>query len=328
MSGENGSIFRFIFKRILQAIPLMLCIITINFILIHSAPGDPVIILAGEAGATPEYQDMMRARFGLDKPLHEQLIIYMRKIISGDLGYSIFSFKPVSEVILQRIPATLILMLTQLTMSAVIGILLGVKAATKPYSKTDNIITSLSLLGYSIPVFWIGMMGILIFSIRLDLLPATGMISIEKGLEGIPYLIDLIRHLTLPCLCLTIMNLALIYRLTRSEMLEVLKQDYIVTARSLGMPERTIVYNNALKNALLPVMTVIGMQFGFMFAGAILTETIFAWPGLGTLIQQSIKWRDYPLLMGLLVFVSLFVIIANLITDILYAYIDPRIRLE
>jgi peptide/nickel transport system permease protein len=328
MSGENGSIFRFILKRILQAIPLMLCIITINFILIHSAPGDPVIILAGEAGATPEYQEMMRARFGLDKPLHEQLIIYMRKIISGDLGYSIFSFKPVSEVILQRIPATLILMVTQLIMSAVIGILLGVKAATKPYSKTDNIITSLSLLGYSIPVFWIGMMGILIFSIRLDLLPATGMISIEKGLEGIPYLIDLIRHLTLPCLCLTIMNLALIYRLTRSEMLEVLKQDYIVTARSLGMPERTIVYNNALKNALLPVMTVIGMQFGFMFAGAILTETIFAWPGLGTLIQQSIKWRDYPLLMGLLVFVSLFVIIANLITDILYAYIDPRIRLE
>jgi len=320
------SLLSFTVRRILQAAPLLVGVIVLNFIIIHMAPGDPVLVIAGEYGTTPEYLAMMRAKMGLDKPLHVQLLVYLKTTLSGDLGHSFVWNQSVVTIILEFVPATLLMMGASLILSVLIGIPLGVWASRKPYSLADNAITTLCLAGYSIPVFWFGLMSILLFSVHLRWLPTQGMKTIASSLTGAANLLDIARHLVLPASVLALAQLALVARLARASMLEVMSLDFITTAWSKGLGERRVIFRHGLRNALLPLVTVIGLQIGYMFGGAILTETVFAWPGLGRLMLRALSTRDYPLIMGMFIVITALIILANLITDIAYAMLDPRVR--
>lgn len=328
MSKDATPLLPYIIRRILQGIPLFFGVIVLNFTIIHLAPGNPVHMMAGELGATPEYIDMLTQYYGLDKPLHVQLFIYLSKILQGDFGYSMYQLRPVTEVILDAIPTTLLLVGTAIIMSSILGIILGVISSLKQYSIIDNIITVLSLTGWSIPIFWLGQMLIIIFSIQFNLFPAQGMMSLRTELHGVAKYIDILWHLILPSTSLGAFYLALIVRITRGSMLEVLREDFITMARSVGLSEKTVIFSHALKNALLPVVTVIFMRIGFIFTGALLTETVFSWPGIGGLTYSAMMARDYPTMMGVFILVSVTVITINLLTDIVYAIIDPRIRMQ
>ncbi len=320
------SLKRYVLRRVVQAIPLILGIITITFLLIHLAPGDPVSIMVGGFEFSPEYLEMMREQLGLNKPIYEQLFLYLAKVFQGDLGYSYRYNQPVISLIAERVPATLLLMGTAYIISIIIGIVLGVSSSRKPYSLLDNIITTGSLMGYSIPLFWLAQMLLVALALYLGLFPVGGMMSVTVKYIGLGHVLDILHHLILPAAALAVFNLALYTRLTRASMLEVLEKDFIVTAKCKGVDERTVVYRHALRNALLPVITVIGMQFGAMLGGAILTETIFGWPGLGRLMYEALYTRDYPVMMGMFIVASISVIVANLMTDLVYAMVDPRIR--
>ena len=315
----------YIIKRSVQAIPLIFGVIILNFTLIHLAPGDIGLTMAGE-DAAPEYVEALRTKFGLDKPIHEQLMIYISNILKGDFGYSFANRQPVVKVILERVPATVLLISCSMLFSISIGILLGVNASKSPYSRADNATTVGSLLGFSIPNFWLGIMLMLVFSLTLGIFPVQGMYTVGVEMSGIERLIDIARHLVLPALVLGTAKTARYARMTRATMLEVLDQDYIITARAKGCNGRLVLFDHALKNALLPVVTMIGLNLGSIITGATLTETVFAWPGIGRLMKDSIFRRDYPVLMGLFIMVSISIIIATILTDILYAYLDPRIR--
>jgi len=307
-------------------IPVLLGIIIVNFLLIHIAPGDPVAIFLGSMGTSQEYVQAVRERLGLDKPLHIQLLIYIKNVLKGDLGFSYVNQEPVLKLIIERIPATLLLMGTALILSSILGVILGVISSKKPYSIIDNINTLIALIGYSIPVFWFGQILLIFLSLRLNLFPSQGMSSLRVVHSGLRYYLDLAHHLALPALALGLRFLAVNSRYARASMLEVLSLDFITTARSKGLKERTIFYKHALRNALLPVVTLFGINLGVVFAGAVLTETVFAWPGLGMLMLNAVYARDYPVLMGLLLVVSTMVILANLAVDIIYSFLDPRIE--
>jgi len=321
----QASILLYVVRRLLQAVPLILVIILINFVLIHSAPGNPVDFLIGSMEATPEYIAQLEREFGLDQPMHVQLGVYLWKILQLDLGYSLRFRQPVLELILSRLPATLLLMGTALVVSSVFGILLGAIAARRPYSLADHSATFISLAGYSMPVFWLGQLLLIVFSLQLNWFPTQGMYSLRAPSEGWGRVLDIAHHLVLPALTYSVYHLALIYRLTRVKMQETLTLDFVTTARAKGVPERRVVYVHALRNAVLPVVTVIGLNFGFMLAGSVLTETVFAWPGMGRLLYEAIAARDYPVLMGLFTILSVMVILANVVTDLVYAAIDPRV---
>ncbi len=327
-SGILGSnLARFVGKRLAYAIPLIFAVIAINFFLIHLAPGDPVSILAGPL-ATPEYVARLRAYYGMDTPLVQQFFIYLWSVLQGNLGFSIKYNQPVLGIILDRFPATVLLMSAGLFSLSLIGILFGVVSAWKQNSKTDKVITIFSLGSYSIPTFWIGILLILAFTYYIRIFPSNGMTSSTLGETGLTYVADVLYHLVLPAITLGLFYLGVIFRLTRESMVGALNGRYVLTARSKGLEERTVVFKHALRNALLPVVTVIGLNIGYMFGGAVITETIFGWPGLGTLLYIALQGRDYPVVMGVFIFISISVIIANLLTDIVYAYIDPRIRLS
>ena len=315
-------------RRLIQAVPLILVIILINFFLIHAAPGDPVDVLVGSMEATEEYIAQLRAEFGLDQPLVVQFGRYLAKMLQFDLGYSLRFREPVLDLILSRLPATLLLMGTALVVSSLLGILLGAVAARRPYSLTDHGATFVALAGYSMPVFWLGQLLLLLFSLQLNWFPSQGMYSLRAPREGWGRALDVAHHLALPALTYSVYHLALIYRLTRVKMQETLALDYVTTARAKGVSEGRVVYVHALRNAVLPVVTVIGLNFGFMLAGSVLTETVFAWPGMGRLLYEAIGARDYPVLMGLFTCLSLMVIGANVVTDLIYALIDPRVTLR
>lgn len=312
-------------KRIAQAIPLVLVIIGINFALIHAAPGDPVDILLGQGEADPQVVAQLRTEFGLDQPLPVQLARYYAKVLTLDLGQSFRYREPVAELIASRLPATLLLMGAALVVSTLVAVALGVIAAHRPYSALDNGVTTLALAGYSMPVFWLGQLLLIAFALKLDWFPAQGMVSIRAPAEGFGRVLDVAHHLVLPALTYSLYHLALIFRLTRAKMQDVLAQDYIQTARAKGLSEAQVIFGHALRNALLPIVTVLGLNFGFMLAGSVLTETVFAWPGTGRLLYEAILARDYPLLMGLFVCLSTMVVLVNVLTDIAYALIDPRV---
>ncbi len=315
----------YVTKRILQAVPTILVILILNFVIIHSVPGDPINMLIGEFETDEAYVQFMREKFGLDKPLHEQLVIYLSNVLQGDLGRSV-SGKPVIVAIGERIPNTLLLMVTGLIIGVVLGILLGVISAKKVHSVLDSVTSIGALMIYSVPVFWLAQMLVLFFAIYLHWLPSIGMTSLRVELEGIEHVIDVAKHLILPATALGAGYLALMMRLTRAGMLRVMREDYITAAKAKGLPENTVVYKHAFRNALLPIVTVIGLQAGFMITGAVLTEAVFSWPGMGRLLTEALHMRDYPVIMGLLLTVSITVVISNLITDILYAFLDPRVK--
>jgi ABC-type dipeptide/oligopeptide/nickel transport system permease component len=325
---KSGSMGRYVVRRLLQLLPVVFIIVVVNFVLIRLAPGDPIVYVIGDAPVSDEYVADLRRKLGLDGSILEQLSIYLGNVVRGDFGYSYVSRAPVSEVILSRLPATLLLMLTQYVLAIAAGIILGVTSARSQGSLLDTSTTLISVLGYTVPVFWLGQMLMLVFSMQLGWFPAQGMQSLRYDMTPAGKLLDLLHHLVLPATALAFFNLALIARLTRSNMLQVLRLDYITFARSKGLSERRVVYRHALRNAVLPVVTIIGMNFKTLITGAVLTETVFAWPGLGRLTFDAINQRDYPVLMAMFVFVGVLVIIANLLTDIAYAYLDPRIRYE
>lgn len=325
-SVKTSSYKVFIIKRISQYIPLILGIVIVTFLLVHMAPGDPTYILVGEI-SNEEFIRAARARLGLDKPLHEQLLIYICNVLRGDLGYSYLRSETVSNLVLSRIPATLLLVLTAMIISAIIGVILGTIAAARR-GVIDVSLSTLSLFGISIPYFWLGQIFLIVFAVTLGLFPTGGMISLRANYQGIYYFLDVMHHLALPATTLAVFNIAYTTKITRGGVLEALTQDYIITARSKGIPERRVLFRHALRNALIPVVTYTGLNIGTLLVGAILTETVYSWPGMGSLLYDSIRLRDYPVVLGIFIYGSIMVITANLIVDILYGFLDPRIRLR
>lgn len=327
MAGER-SVKAYILTRLFHAVPLLLCVIVFNFTLIHMAPGDPIQSLIGEFPAPEAYVAEMKKAFGLDKPLYVQLWRYMRNILTGDLGFSFYYRQPVLTVILERVPATMQLMAPAILFSALVGVLLGIFSARKPYSLSDNSISSFALMGYCVPVFWLGQMLMLVFSIKLGWLPSQGIRTLGAELQGFAAFGDRLSHLLLPVLALSIRHMAINARIMRSSMLEVSYEDYITLARSKGLAEKKIVAGHMLPNALLPVVTIIGLDVGFLFTGSVLVETVFGWPGIGRLMYESILKRDYPVLMGTFMITTVLVVVTNLIVDIVYLWLDPRVKYD
>ena len=319
------SIHLYIVRRLLQAVPLVLGVLVVTFVLIHIAPGDPIYTLAGDGG-DEAYYTQMRALYGLDRPLPEQLLRYILEVLRGDLGYSFTYQQPVLQVILDRIPATLLLMGAALTFSTTVGILLGVVASVRPRTPTDYSISVITLAFFAMPVFWLGQLMIILFAVVFKVFPVQGMVSVREEYTGWRHVLDVAYHLVLPALTLGLVQLAQTARLTRTSLREVLQEDFVRTARSKGLRERHVIMRHALRNALLPVVTVLGGQIGVLLTGAALTETIFAWPGLGRLLLDATLARDYPVLMGIFILVAITVVVANLITDLVYTLLDPRVR--
>ncbi|OWU84321.1 ABC transporter permease [Oceanicola sp. 22II-s10i] len=312
--------------RLLEAFLLVMAVVILNFLLIQLAPGDPVEVIVGEmGGASEELIAQLRASYGLDRPVLEQLFIYLGKVLTGDLGYSYYFNTPVLDLLLQRMPATILLVLSALVVAVVLGTFAGALSAKKPDGMGSHLVTLFSLVGYSAPVFWIGMMLLIVFASIWPIFPVSGMYSMRRP-DGIGYYLDIAHHLVLPSVTLATIYIAYYSRLARTSMIEVLGQDYIRTARAKGLPENKVIWKHGLKNGLIPIVTMIGLQFGQLFAGAVLVETVFNWPGLGRLAYDSILRRDYPTLLGILLFSAVLVMIANALTDIAYRRIDPRMR--
>lgn len=319
---------RSLISRLLQGLALVLAVVVLNFVLVHAAPGDPVETIAGASGGmSPELMAELRAQYGLDKPLLVQLGVYLAKVVQGDLGFSYYFNLPVASLIGERLPATLLLVVSAVLLAFLIGTTLGVLSARKPNGLLSQCITVLSLVGFAAPIFWVGIMLVILFASVWPILPVAGMRAIDSdGGGGWVDMLDVAQHLVLPTITLSLVYLAQYSRLARSSMLDVLSSDFIRTARAKGLAERVVLYKHALRNALLPVVTVLGLQFGNVLAGAILVETVFNWPGLGRLAFESVLRRDYPTILGVLLFSSIVVVVMNQITDLCYRLIDPRIK--
>lgn len=327
MSGAAGkALWRFTLERLLNAVPLVLGVIAVNFLLIASAPGDPVTALIGEYPAPPDYIERVREQYGLDRPLVERLGRYVASVARGDLGFSFANRLPVLELVLGRLGRTLVLMASTIVFGTAVGVVLGVIAARRPHSLADGAATGIALAGYSIPEFWLGQVLIIVFAVGLDWLPAGGFRDVRADYSGVRAVWDLARHMVLPILALSFRYMAITTRITRASLLEVMNSDYILAARARGLPERRVLWEHGLRAAALPVLTVIGYNFSFIVAGSALVETVFGWPGVGRLMFDSIFTRDYPVLLGILLLVSIAVIVVNLLTDLAYALVDPRVR--
>lgn len=306
----------------------MLGILTILFFLVHLAPGDPTAIFYSP-DMDPEVLDLMRQNLGLDQPLHIQYIKWMGSFLKGDFGYSFGLHRPVLDVIKDSFPNTVALSLAAILVIFVLGILIGIVSAVRQYSIADNVLTFLAFFFYSMPTFWFGLMLLLLFSYKLGWLPASLAASIDYDQMGWAGKIgDRLAHLTLPALALGIGGAAGVARYTRGSLLEVIRQDYIRTARSKGLSERAVVFKHALRNALITVVTLFGLYLPFLFSGAVLIETIFGWPGMGRVIVTAIFQRDYPLIMANTFIFASTVVVGNLIADITYCFVDPRIRYD
>jgi len=340
---------RYIIKRFLTIIPVLFGVSILVFAFIRLIPGDPAVTMLGER-ATPERVAAVRQQLGLDKPIYQQYLLYMGKVLRGNLGTSILRGDPVNTDILRRFPATVELATAAIFVAIAVGIPAGVVSAIRRNSMFDNVSRIVALTGVSMPIFWLGLMLSWFIGVRLHLLPTGGRLTATLSLTPVyilgreirtnsyiidsilarngTVLIDVLRHLILPAIALGTIPMAIIARMTRSSMLEVLGQDYIRTAHAKGLRERMVVTRHALKNALLPVVTVVGLQVGRLLSGAILTETIFAWPGVGSWLYEAIVARDYPIVQGMTMFIATIFVVVNLIVDILYAVLDPRIRFD
>jgi ABC-type dipeptide/oligopeptide/nickel transport system permease component len=335
------AIYKYFLKRLLLTIPTLVGVSIIVFLLIHMIPGDPLDVMLGDR-VTEEARIAFAQRLGLDKPLYVQYWQWFTNAIQGDFGQSIRSNEQVYSEIISRLPATIELTIAALLIAIVFGIFFGVTAARYRNTIIDQSMIGLSLLGVSIPIFWLGMMMIFLFAVLLGWLPVSGRIAMGASMPDLTgfYLldsllvgrtdlfIDSLKHLVMPAAALATVSLSLITRITRSSMLDVLGEDYVRTARAKGLPMRKVIYKHALKNAMIPVVTVIGLQFAKLMGGAILTEVVFSWPGIGRLLITGIAYRDYPMVQGIVFFVASAFILVNILVDLYYAYLDPRIRYE
>ena len=314
---------RYVVRRLLLLVPVLFGVSIIIFMVLHLSPGDPAEIMLGSQ-ATQADLERLRAELGLTQPLYIQYVHWLGLVVRGDLGRSIWMKRPVLGEVLERFKATLVLTGAGLLLSTVVGLAFGIASAVRPNSLLDRASAVASLFGASMPVFWLGIVLMVLFALWLGWLPASGMYAPYGGGD----LRDLLAHLALPAFTLAAASVTIIARLTRSTMLETLGQDYIRTARAKGVVERAVVLRHGLKNALIPIVTVVGVQAGYLLGGAVLTETVFAWPGVGTLMVQGILARDFPLVQGCVLVVALSFVVINLIVDLLYAWLDPRIHYE
>ncbi|MDC3413790.1 ABC transporter permease [Aquibacillus sp. 3ASR75-11] len=322
----------FVGKRLLQLIPVLLGISILVFLLLHLIPGDPALTLLGQE-ATPEDVERIREILGLNEPLYVQLFVFLKNLVQGDLGVSIFQDVPVLTLVLSQLPATLELAFLALVIAVIIAVPLGIISAVKQFSWLDYVSMFFAQLGVSMPVFWLGMLLIIQFSVNMNIFPSFGrgdplvesfIMTIQSG--NLYYVIESFKYLILPALTLGVMSAAMITRMVRSSMLEVLNEDYIRTAEAKGVRSFWVILKHAFRNALIPVITIVGLQFGNLLGGAIVTETVFGWPGIGRLIITAISQRDFPVVQGSVLVIALLFAIINLVVDLLYALINPKIK--
>ena len=316
---------RYVVRRLLQVLPAVASILVVTFAVVHAAPGDPVVAVAGESG-NQRYYDFMRNKFGLDRPLPQQFVTYTGNVLTGDLGTSFAQGQRVTSLIVERVPATLLLMGTAVALSTVGGIALGALAARRPFGPFDLAVSTTALIGYALPVFWMAQLAMLTIAFRTGWFPIQGMTDARANYTGLAHIADVARHLTLPALVLAASELALITRMARTGILTEMDQDYVRVAQAKGLSASGALAHHALRNALLPIITVIGTRIGFLFSGAVLVETVFGWPGLGRLVLSAAQTRDHPVLLGMVLLVAFSLVVANLVTDLVYARVDPRIR--
>jgi peptide/nickel transport system permease protein len=316
-------------KRVLLAVPILVGASTIIFFLMHAAPGDPTSLYLSNPNIHPRVIEQMRENLGLDQPVHVQYVKWIGSFLRGDFGYSFSQHRPISDILADAIPNTLLLSGVALVLIFAIGVVVGTIQAVRQYSWVDNLATVLAFFFYSMPSFWFGLMLMLLFAYKFQWLPASQMTSVEhEFLGGFEKLIDRGKHLILPSIALGVGGAASVARYMRSGMLEQIRQDYVRTARAKGLAERTVVFKHALRNALIPVVTLLGLYIPFLISGAVLIETIFAWPGMGRTIVSAIFQRDYPVVLASAFVIAIMVILGNLIADVLYSVVDPRVRVE
>ncbi len=319
---------RYLGRQILTIIPTIILSVVINFMLLHAAPGDPARLYAGKDSATPEQVEAMRVQLGLDRPLPVQFFSYVEQLLHGNLGQSQAYRQPVIDLIMDRMPATLMLTLTSAIIAFVVGVFLGAWTARRANSKSDIGISFLNYALFSIPAFWLGLIFIVVFASKLGWFPTSGMRTARVQYTGVEAWIDVGRHMVLPTLTLILVQIPIFYRVTRASVAEQQSEAYVQTFRATGMSEDRIFRKYALRNAILPPVTVFGLNLGYVVTGAALVEIVFAWPGIGRLALDAVYKRDYPLLLGIYLILAIAVSICILLTDVVYAWLDPRIRLR
>jgi peptide/nickel transport system permease protein len=315
------------FRRVLQAVPVVLLVVTLNFFLLRLAPGDMADVMAGESGVVSmDYVEHLRLSFGADQPLFSQYLSYLGKVLRFDLGWSFRNSQPVSTLILERLASTGFLMITALVIAILGGCALGMVAGLTRRRSVDLFISAVSTIGFAAPLFWLGLMLIVLFSVTLAWLPAGGMSTLGTSAIGGAWLLDVARHMILPTICLAIYYMAIYTRLMRASVLDVSGQDFVRTARAKGASRFRTAWHHILPNSLLSIVTLTGLQLGALFSGSITIETVFAWPGLGQLALSAVGSRDLNLLLGILLVSSIFILLVNLLTDLSYALLDPRVE--
>lgn len=320
---------RYVARRLAQAVATMAGILVITFVLVQMAPGDAADTLAAESGASPEYVSQLRTDLRLDRPLPEQLAAYGSRVVRGDLGTSFTqSGRSVAGLIGEYLPRTLLLVGTAVLLSSAAGVALAVRASKRPHGPFDSATGLAALAGFAMPGFWLGQMAILVLALRLGLFPVGGMTDVRAGYSGFDHVVDVGIHMSLPVLVLAAHEIAMVLRVTRTGILQERQKEYVRTALAKGVPADRVLSHHALRNALLPLATILGARIGFIFSGTVIVERLFTWPGVGTLLVDATRQRDRPLVLGIVLVTSLVVILANLLTDLTYARIDPRIRYE
>ena len=316
-------------KRLLLAVPILLGASTIIFFLMHAAPGDPTSLYLANPNIDPRVIEQMRRNLGLDQPVYIQYVKWLSSFLRGDFGYSFSQHRAISQILKDAVPNTLLLSAVALIFTYIIGVVVGTVQAVRQYSWSDNVATMLSFFFNSMPSFWLGLMLMLLFSYKFQWLPASQMTSVEyEFLSGFGKIIDRAKHLLLPSLALGLVSVASVARYMRSGMLEQIRQDYVRTARAKGLGERSVIFKHAMRNALIPIVTLLGLSLPFLISGAVFIETIYAWPGMGRTIVTAIFQRDYPVVLAGAFAVAVMVILGNLLADILYSVVDPRVRVE
>jgi peptide/nickel transport system permease protein len=314
---------RYLLRGLLQAVVLVILVSIVVFGLIHAAPGGPGAIMADNR-LSPAEIERMRENLGFDKPLPVQYLQWAKNLLTGDFGISYADGRPVLDTIQQRVPNTLILAGTAFLLALLVAIPVGVITGARAHSKLDNIVSGVTFVAMSVPVFWVGIIGIILFSVTWHMLPSSGMYTINQGKS----LTDLLKHLVMPAIVLSLPTMAMFTRFVRVSVVETLQRDYVRTARAKGLSPRTVMYRHVLRTALMPIITIVGLNLPAVVTGAAVTESVFGWPGMGRLVVDSATTRDYPVVMAVTVLVACTVVLINLLTDVLYAVVDPRVTLR
>ena len=316
---------RYVGKRVLTGILCVIMSLCINFAIIHAAPGNPIRLLAGSDSPSPEMVEALTEKYGLDQPVYIQFFRYVGNLLRGDMGNSIYTNEPVAKEIMDRLGPTILLALNASPLAVILGTMLGIFCARHVGSKLDMALGSVSYLFDSTPSFWLGLMLILVFASTLKILPTAGMVDLRADNTGLAYVLDVAKHLILPGLSLSLTLIPYYFRIARSSVIQVMNEDFIVTLRATGAPERDIFNHYVFRNAILPTVTVFGIQLAYLITGASIVEIVFAWPGLGSFMMTAISRRDYPLLMGIYLVMSICVAVMMIVVDVLYSALDPRI---